>query len=239
MFVKYGGYTHADNEVALVITKQAEHSSNGILTGVRERWNLQGRLQADGAAAITAAINALEAAYADDGKDLELLTSPDQGPTSHRIISVETNSGTLVTTRPSFPSSAGAEYATIRDYNIVVEALLKSGFNDVVSWTETINIRGTGGPVWGYLQSINAAPIAQTFAQASPITITQRGEAVKMGGYPVPPEPVELQQEHQERRDITRHLPADNSQRRRTSWSYVMEVLSHTGPNPTPFQIDA
>ena len=56
MYLKYGDYQHASGEVSVVINKQGIFADAGILRGVRERWDLQGRLQAESPAALSTAL---------------------------------------------------------------------------------------------------------------------------------------------------------------------------------------
>ncbi len=46
MYLKYGDYQHASGEASVVISKQGMFTDAGITRGVRERWDIQGRLQA-------------------------------------------------------------------------------------------------------------------------------------------------------------------------------------------------
>src|SRR5437762_1815169 len=70
MYLKYGNYQHAANEVSVVISKEGLFAEGGASRGLRERWNIQGRLQANNQAGLTAAIDALTAAYSVQAQDV-------------------------------------------------------------------------------------------------------------------------------------------------------------------------
>jgi hypothetical protein len=95
MYLKYGNYQHAANEASVVISKQQVFSEAGIVRGLRERWDIQGMLQAADQTALTAAIDALTAAYSVQAQDVGFYLDNGQ-PTSHRITSAATNGGVRV-----------------------------------------------------------------------------------------------------------------------------------------------
>src|ERR1700754_756758 len=101
MYLKYGDYQHASGEVSIVITKQGIFADAGILRGVRERWDLQGRLQAESPAALSTALEELAAAYSVQGQDVGFYFDDDT-PSTHQITSAATNGGVRVVVPPSF-----------------------------------------------------------------------------------------------------------------------------------------
>lgn len=222
MYLKYGSYSHGSNECAIAISKQAIHTPDHGLTAVVERWEIMGELHAATVAALTTAINALEAAYATHGGDLALYE--DGGTiTSHAIISNQTNSGTKIVQPPHYPEGKGAEYATFRSYAIVVEAERPVVATGLISYAETISTQGTGGPEWGYLLPITGPPQPQVFTQFSIATIVQEGYAVALDAYPLANPPVLPNDEIGSLRRIRYELPRRNSQERISRWSYTFQ----------------
>lgn len=228
MYLKYGNYQHAANEASLVISKETVFSEAGTARGLRERWHIQGRLQAAEQAALTAAIGALQAAYAIQAQDVGFYFDDGQ-PTSHRIVSAATNGGVRVISPPSFPQGQGAEYSTFRTYAIALEAEWLDTQASLLSWHETIRFSG-GGPQFGHLEPINGQPVKQLLKQATTFEATQSGEAVGYLAYPVPALPIWPQAEHVNRREIRYDLPRRTGPpssatytQFKVSWSYFFE----------------
>jgi hypothetical protein len=228
MYLKYGSYQHAANEASVVISKDTVFSEAGTARGLRERWNIQGRLQADDQAALTAAIGALEAAYAVQAQDVGFYVDDGQ-PTSHRIESAATLGGVRVISPPSFPQGQGAEYSTFRTYSIVLEAEWLDTQAGLLSWHESIRFSG-GGPQFGHLEPINGQPVKQLLKQATTYRAVQSGEAVGYLAYPVPALPIWPQAEHVNRREIHFDLPRRSGPpghatytQFKVRWSYVFE----------------
>ena len=63
MYLRYGPYTHAQNEPAVQIGKRAIFSPRGLRQAVRETWRIVGVLHAASQPALTAAIAGLRSAY--------------------------------------------------------------------------------------------------------------------------------------------------------------------------------
>lgn len=228
MYLKYGNYQHAAGEASVVISKQQLFSDAGIARGVRERWDIQGMLQAADQAALTAAIDELRAAYAIQAQDVGFYRDNGQ-PTSHRIVSAETNGGVRVVVPPSFPQGQGAEYTTFRSYTLALEAEWLDSQANLLAWHETIRFQG-GGPRFAYLEPINGQPVKQLLQQATTFKAAQSGEAVGYAGYPVPAPPLWPEAEHLDRREIRYELPKRTGPpgsatytQFRVSWSYNFE----------------
>ena len=205
MYLKYGSYQHAANECAVVISREGIFSADGVPMGYRERWDIQGRLQADSQAAVTAAIGALQSAYAAHGQDLGLYL--DNGAiTSHHLASAATAGGTQVVVPPSFPEGKGAEYSTFRNYAVAVEGVVVDTAHPILSWVEALNFTG-GGPEFGFLETLNGVPQKQLLKQATTFKATQQGQAVGHGSYPFIPAPLWPNAEHVHLRDIYYQTP--------------------------------
>jgi hypothetical protein len=228
MYLKYGSYQHAAHEVSVTISKQGLFAEGGSSRGWRERWNIQGRLQAGDPAALTAAIDALTAAYGVQAQDVGFFLDSGE-PTSHAIASARTNGGVRVVAPPSFPEGRGAEYSTFRNYTIVLEAELLDPSTALLSWTEVLTFKG-GGPQFAFLEPINGAPQKQLLKQATTFRATQSGQAVGQFSYPTPAPPIWPAAEHADQRDVRlelpkRHGPPGNPTYTefKITWSYSFE----------------
>lgn len=238
MYLKYGDYQHASGEVSVVISKQGIFADAAILRGVRERWDLQGRLQAESPAALTTALEELAAAYAVQGQDVGFYFD-DGTPSSHQITSAATNGGVRVVAPPSFPQGKGAEYSTFRTYTIALEAEVLDDSATLIAWHERLNFSG-GGPQFAYLQPINGLPIKQLLKQSTPYRATQAGEAVGMYAYPTPAPPLWPTAEHVHLRELHYELPKRMGEGAsttftefRVTWSYQFESAAPLVGLPT------
>lgn len=226
MYLQYGSYQHAANECAVVISREGLFSEDGIPLGFRERWEIQGRLQAANQPGITAAITALENAYAVDGRDIGLYLD-DGTATAHHLTSNATAGGTRVVMPPSFPEGKGAEYSTFRNYALAVEGILVDTTHPILSWVESLNFTG-GGPQFGFLETLNGAPQKQLLKQATTYKATQQGQAVGHGSYPFVPAPIWPAAEHVHLREIVyqtpvRKGPSGLQTEFPVRWSYTFE----------------
>lgn len=228
MYLKYGNYRHADNEASVVISKEALLGPGGMIRGVRERWTIQGRLQAEDQAGLTAAIEALNAAYRWQDQDVAFYTDDDQ-LTSHAIDTSAANGGVRVIVPPSFPEGKGAEYSTFRNYTIALEAELLDPNATILSWHETISFSG-GGPQFAFLETIDGAPQKQLLKQFTTFHATQTGEATGCFNYPAAAVPLWPGAEHVDRRQLRFDVPKRSGPpgqpkytEFKVSWTYTFE----------------
>lgn len=226
MYLKYGSYQHAANECAVVISREGLFSRDRIPLGFRERWDIQGRLQATSQGAITALIAGLQAAYGRCGQDIGLYFD-DGTATAHHLASAATAGGTRVVTPPSFPEGKGAEYSTFRNYAVAVEGEVVDTSHPLLSWIESLNFTG-GGPEFGFLETINGSPQKQLLKQATTYRATQQGEAVGHGSYPFVPAPIWPAAEHVHLREVSYQTPVRKGLSGLTTefpvrWSYTFE----------------
>src|SRR5262249_53494469 len=145
MYLKYGPYTHAQNEPLVQIANRAIFSPRGYRQAVRETWRIVGVLHAASATALTAAIAGLRSAYNVNGLDLGLYLDDQTTLTDHALISGASLGGTRVTAL-DFPVGAGAEYSTFRSYSISVEADFPDASKHLLHFSGTLSFRGTRGP---------------------------------------------------------------------------------------------
>src|ERR1700730_9902004 len=116
MYLKYGPYTHAQNEPAIQIAKRAVFSPRGYRQAVRETWRIVGVLHAANQPGLTTAIAALRSAYNVNGLELGFYLDAGVPLTDHVLPSAAALGGTRVTAL-EFPHGSGAEYSTFRSYS--------------------------------------------------------------------------------------------------------------------------
>jgi len=136
-------------------------------------------------------------------------------------------------------NSNNAEYATGRSFaaTMTVRKVLQ-GVDDIVQFSETVTVRGTGGPRrhTGVLQQGN--PRRQIIAQKTPIFITQAGNAIGRFSAPAPPAPLYPSDEDYEQRTNSATSPNRDSgifQDYGVNWSYSFTLLGGD-PKPQPNQ---
>ena len=207
MLLRYGNHTHAAGECAVQISRVSLLSEAGVPYVLRERWTIDGFLQAAEGAALTAAIDALLAAYALPGQDLVLLMPDGTTPSSHRLLAAETVGGPRVLA-VHFPHGRDGEYSTSRRYRIEVEADVPIVSPDTVllAWHEWVGFTG-GGPRFVYLPTLAGPPVKQVVAAATPYRGIQAGHAVGYAGWPLAPDPLWPAAEHVDRRRLIHVTP--------------------------------
>jgi hypothetical protein len=243
MILKYGNYAHALGEATIVIGVQPLFNEQGTRYAERERWEISGFLQASTTTALTAAINAMKAAYALPNQELGLYLGDGHTLSSHYIRPSDTLAGIRVISGPNFPQGRGAEYSTFRSYQIVLEAdrPVDESAHDpdatLLAWEETLTFTG-GGPRFVYLQTLLGLPQKQIVAAATPFRVTQQGRAVGQSLYPPPATPLWPIAEHVDDRKLTRKsprasTPAGGPTEYEVTWQYVFESESPLVGNPT------
>ena len=188
MILKYGTYSHDDNEVTISIAKQPRFSPRGYRIGTRERWQIQGILQAADTAALKIAQVALEDAYKTNSLDL-VLTTDGTTETAHTLKVADTLGGIRVVGGVQYPDGDGAELSTFRTYTIVVEGTRKDNERELLAFQETVDIQGSGGPRRVLIEVLNGPPQAQITNLATIQRIVQRGSALGYSTYPAPAAP--------------------------------------------------
>jgi hypothetical protein len=237
MILKYGAYAHAGNEVQITISRRANIEPNGLRSTFVETWHIRGVLQAASQAALTAALGALEAAYAVDGNTLAFFEDDGTTETAHKLDSATAIGGVRVVAGPSYPAGSGAEYSTFRTYTVTVEAEypLDDEIEQPVAWTETL-LFGGGGPRFVMLHTLTGTPVKQEVAENTPYWCLQTGSARGLLSYPAPPEPLFPGDEHVDRRriafrtpEILEGVPKDFV----VEWSYSFEATGALVGMPT------
>jgi hypothetical protein len=195
MYLRYGNYIHANNEVGFTITKEAKRTQGGTFYAYHEKWTCKGDLLNYGTqGAISAAIQGITAAYSQDGQDLVFLLDDGVTPSAHQLISANCNGGTRIVQVPSFPDTYGSgEYQPGygRSYTFAVEGETQLDTDNVyLTFTETLSFKGNGGPIIVYQQVAQGPWIPQQTSETSLFHATQSGSAVGLYGYPQIPPPL-------------------------------------------------
>jgi hypothetical protein len=228
MFLRYGSYTHAQNEPAVQIGKRALFSPRGYRQSVRETWRIVGVLHAGDQPGLTAAIAALRSAYNVNGLDLGLYLDDGATPTDHVLSSGASLGGTRVTSL-AFPIGAGAEYSTFRSYSITVEADYPDTSNNLLDFSETLSFEGTGGPRLVFLDTLAGLPQPQIARQFTTCRARQQGRAVGQATYPPVSPPIWPTAELPDQRRLTLRSPkriAASLTEYVAEWTYVFESVS-------------
>lgn len=123
---------------------------------------------------------------------LDFILKQDSGSSSGtRLISRSSLSGCMLTEGPNFKTAGRGEYVNQRTLEFVVEAeyLFPGAASLIISWEESISVRGNGGPSFVWRFPINAPAIVQQTTLQSLILTSQRGRAVGHMRRPIPPPP--------------------------------------------------
>ena len=186
---RYGGYTHAENEAAVVVSVQTNFDSAKLAYMNTVRWEISGTMIGTGpadlankqAALISAySVNYQDAAQFDNVTGLIIQTLSDSGSFS----------GVRVVQPPSFPRGDGPEFATERTYRIVLEAEYEIPAKpETVEYRETLVMMG-GGPLITHLTAIEGDPIKQQLAEKTPYVAVQSGYLVSRSAEQGAPPPI-------------------------------------------------
>jgi hypothetical protein len=234
MLLRYGSYTHDQNECALVIEKRAVFSPRGERQFVRETWHVAGIKQAASQGALTAALAELRSAYNVNGRDAGLYLDDGATLTDHYLTSSATLGGVRVTGL-DFPRGEGAEYSTFRTYRITLEADFPDTTTNLLEYDESLNFEGNGGPRRVFLEVLEGLPQEQIANQCTTCRATQHGRAVGYGTYPVPPPPIWPAAELADRRRIILRTPeryAGQFARYPVEWHYAFESIAPLAGTP-------
>ena len=108
-----------------------------------------------------------------------------------RLINQTSLSGVMVVDGPNFKTEGPGEYVNQRTLTFAVEAeyLIPGADTAIVSWEESISVRGNGGPDYVWRFPINADAISQPVSLQSLIITIQRGSAKGHTKRPKPPPP--------------------------------------------------
>lgn len=148
------------------------------------------QLYADGQAALTTLENQwkgyLQTPYQD------FILKCDDGSSSGLLLINKTSlSGVVVVDGPNFTEADGPEYVNQRNMEFALEAeyVFPGAETWLVSYTETISMKGNGGPRYVPRFPFNYPAINQLVSPTSLIITVQQGKAVGHTKYPEPAKP--------------------------------------------------
>lgn len=179
-----GALTFADNELNLVtIQKQTRLSPRGKRLQQVVQLACAGELIYSSTSAIVAKIQEYENALKQDNRDFRYTVG---GVLSHSLLnSADCVSGVKVIGY-SFPRGDAAQLATTRHFSFTLQATYDAPETDLVSWTETIEQIGNGGPKFFVVDTLYG-PAAVGVAISTAVYFTRTGSAVGYSTYPDPP----------------------------------------------------
>lgn len=236
MRAKYGSHWHAHSEVGIRWESQWLFDTFRRRHGEKIRITIVGVLRADSQAALTTAMQTLEAAYDNDYKDFKLYLDDGTTESAHVLLNSDTFGGVKVVAGPNYingPWSGRPEYANQRTYFIVLQGERRYG-TGLYSWKERLVIRGTGAPKWKYSPQMVGDPQAQTLQTSTSFHYIQEGAAIGHDDYPAPPGPLYPGIEHGDERVIIYETPQEqvygsNPRLPTTQWKYIMEAVVSQG----------
>jgi hypothetical protein len=249
MYIKRNNYTHTLNESTFRYRILPQYAENNVLIGTKYTASLQGMLTGTDASDLSTQWSALEAAYASTAGDMVLLQNDGSTETSFKIQGSKTVGG-IRCLRLEAPMQGPGEFSTFLRYEIDIEAdaggigLIgggQAGNATVISWSESLTFRGTGGPRFVMREIRNGPPQKQIVSQRTPVYASQRGEGVGLYNYPQPAQPIWPNHEMQPDRDVQRTTAnsvggqGNQQQRReyRISWNYSFLAPGQLTANPS------
>ena len=231
----YNGYTFDTDTTVVPISREYQRDARGRRDKLVQHFRATTTIQAATEALIDAEVNSALTALASDGHDLTLYQTDGATATPHVITSANTLSGTRVL-RVAWPEATGPEYANRRTMTVEFEAesQVSGKADDLVSFTETVRITGTGGPRYAIIETVEGSPQRYQVAQKTMVRATQSGSATGRTGYPSPPDPIWSNYELQDRRSIidAPTYQADGGTYYTRSWSYEFESPAALSGDP-------
>ncbi len=191
MYLKWGDYTHPLGEPQIAITRQPILAESGIPVAHRVVWDIQGKLLGTDQADLDHKIAAMQAAYDKQNQDLVLLRSDGETDSQHTLRRADTRGGTWVVAGPSFPEGGGAQYATMRTFQIQIEAEVPviNPHTTFMSFEESLRLSG-GGPLFSHVETAFGFPVRQQLRANTTFRATQSGSAIGYRNYPPVPGPL-------------------------------------------------
>lgn len=195
----YNGYEFPANEVNLAtLTVQKQYSPRRKRTQEIKTVRCEGQILADTMATFVTRMQEIENALKNDGGAFVYSV----GGTTGHTLGADAISGTKVIQR-DFPRGDGSEFATRRSFSFTIQGTYDAAEDDLVSWQETVEVIGTGGPKFVILETVDR-PFAMYVSNASVQYFMQTGMAVGYANYPAFPGPNGAGLEFLDRRRETR-----------------------------------
>ena len=198
---RWGGLQFADNEVNLVnISRTSKYSERNRRLQNIVTMQCFGEILGDLSTQLSR-ITEIENGLKQDGKDFRYEVN---STLAHSMLNgSDCISGTRIVAR-SFPRGDAAELSNRRSFSFTVQGIYDAVDDDLVSWQETVETIGDGGPRFYVLESAIGIPVAIYTANNTIVTYRQTGMAVGYSAHPIPPGPVNPAGELRPQRRITR-----------------------------------
>ena len=235
MILKWGSYTHGQDEVGIRITVRSVFDTFNRHMGQIQDWHILGAIHSSSQADLTSRLTSLEAAYNTTHQDLCLYLSDGTTKTRHEMKNADQFGGNVLTGFGYIdgPWKMRCEYANRRTFWATIRGEQRFGSGQY-AWRESITIKGTGAMKWRYMPQLVGPPTAQTLQTQTPFYYVQEGMAIGREAYIVPPGPIYPGIEHAEMREIKYITPRDmrigpKNEMFTTTWRYVMEATADQG----------
>lgn len=177
----YGSYPFNEFTTAAGWGRNKQFDVKGRASGATHSVTLRTVLQGATQSALTALINAFEAAMV-DGNTLTLYDNLSSA-TPHALTDCKVSS-------VSYPDGTGAEYANQRTIEVTFTAFKKeSQLDNLLTFTENLTINGGGRRYWAY-ENVTGAPVIGVAAEQTLYRTSQSGSASAYNAYPTPPAPL-------------------------------------------------
>lgn len=249
MYVRRGDHTHDANEAKFRFRLLPQFADNNLVVGYKYAVSLEGMIFGSDVTELASKEATIRAAYLKTTGNFAVLQNDGSTEVPSFKIDGSKTIGGIRATRIEFPIRDPAELTTYLRYEIDLEADIGGvglvggpGGNQsvILSWSETVSIRGNGGARTVIRETRNGVPIKQIVSQRTPIFASQRGVAVGLYRYPTPPQPIWPQHRTNPDDEVERSS-ADTvggtgvqQQRRefRIAWNYQYAATSSLTANP-------
>jgi hypothetical protein len=240
----YGAFAHPSCEV---YPRRVE------ITPVRSRdnakWGMLHRLEVAGdlvgvntPAEVVAAIAALDAAYAEDFKDVGFKLNNVWTP--HKMLTDDTLnlSGNRVVYR-SWDNALPTELANTRSFSIGIEALYATITSGIIEFRETTTKIGTGDPEWKLYDIAAGDPVIEPVKAKTKVRHVQSGTYTSIQPWISPPDPYWPLEELKKQRvirysnPIVHGHPSGKFTHYTVDYTYVFERLGPSAVLPNPFWV--
>jgi hypothetical protein len=190
----YGDYEHLPGEVyPSKIEVIPKFTPDGLRWGNQWTFRVKGNFvdvePELNPAGVNAKITAIYNAYHNNYKDVGFRL-PDGSLTHHYMRNADrwNLSGNRVVYR-SWDHQTPTEFANTRSFSIGISALWRHSESDIISWNESTERTGTGGPIREARATWNGVPYMYTIAAQSKVVHIQQGEVVSFDDWVEPPPP--------------------------------------------------
>lgn len=227
MYLKVGGRLRPFNEARADITYVPRYDARKRVISIEETWAISGRVVLQDVASqglMTKALQLLKSDFDQHRPDLQFIEDNGSTPSFLKLLRSDCIDGPKVAVS-GFPMDARDVYATGTSYTVTMVGTRPVGSGNAVLEFEETWEQTAGGRIEGYVGgAINRAE-RQVFKQHEPYAYVQRGRAVGLYGYVVPPAPLfQFQQTKQNRPAYTspRMIGTPNTEFE-CSWVYEFE----------------